>query len=176
MPSASEPPSSEIRQRLLLAAEKLTSHREDAEQILLQCADYFRGRHLLHRYAQEVGIELAKGYTDENIQLYYQLRHDGDIVGFISKGWEEPYYRLGESLRLKHNQLPAWKRHAAEISLLLATNGVALCPDWDKASAAQHLNLTINIPEAGFNKDTLAQTVETMAACVHKIKRMITCD
>ena len=166
----------EIRAKLLNVAEKLTARRDDADQILLQCADYFRNRYLLQSYAQEVGLILVNSYTNDEMQIYYELQWNGDTVGFISKGWAEPYYRLGQILCVAEDKLPIITRHSKDISILLATNGISFTSDRDEKKAMRYMNLTTNIPEAGFNKDTLAQAVTTMTACVYKIRGMIPCD
>ena len=173
LPAAASP--AEIRSRLLDTAEKLTARREDADQILLQCADYFHNRHLLQCYVQEVGLTLVNGHTDDELQIYYEIQWNGDTIGFISKGWEESFYRLGQILRVSEDKLPELKQHSKEISAFLAMNGIAITSDRDEKTAAHYMHLTINIPNAGFNKDTLSQAVETMTACVYKIKGIIPC-
>ena len=57
----------------------------------------------------------------------------------------------------------------------LATNGIAVTAEPDEAAATYRLNLTMNIADAGFNRDTLLHAVETLSACVLRLREAILC-
>jgi hypothetical protein len=168
-------PPDDVHCVLLKTAMQLTTNGSEAETVLQQCADYFRNKRLLQTHAASCGLNLVNESISECMQIYFEVQAEGAIKGFISCGWDEPGFRVGQVVMVPIEHMPELQLHAQEIMQLLARNGIAITTDPDDEQAVHYLNLTINIPDAGFNAATLSQAVWTMNACVEQIKKTIPC-
>jgi hypothetical protein len=168
-------PPDDARSILLKTITQLTANSAEAETLLQQSADYFRHKRLLQTHAASCGLNLVNEFISECMQIYFEVQAEGAIKGFISRGWDEPGFRVGQVVMVTIEHVPELQLHAQEIMQLLARNGIAITTDPDDEQTVHYLNLTINIPDAGFNAATLSQAVWTMDACVEQIKKTIPC-
>jgi len=169
-------PSNETHVLLVRAATEWTDSEDNAEKLLRQCADYFRNKRLLRRYIRERGLTLANEDTTEKLQIYFEITFEKETLAFISRGWDESGFRLGQVLNISKSHELELRKHPKEISHFLASNGVAITADEDEAKGLHYLNLTINIPDAGFNRETLLDALTVLTACVTRIKGIIPCE
>ena len=171
-----EQPAGDAHLLLLKAATEWTGSEADAEKLLQQCADYFHNKRLLQRHIKRRGLKLANEFTSAQLQLYFEITFEGETLAFISRGWDESGFRLGQVLCIAKKHAPELRQQTKEISKLLATNGIAITGDEDAATGDHHLNLTINIPDAGFNAKTLSDALIVLSACIARIKGTLPCD
>ncbi|MCX7006677.1 MAG: hypothetical protein NTY53_05410 [Kiritimatiellaeota bacterium] len=167
-------PVADVRNVLLKAVEELTTNEVEAESALRQCADHFRNKHLLQHHVSAGGFTLTNEFTNQDMQIYGEITFEKETLAVISRGWDEPGFRLGQVLNISKDHMPELQQHSKEIMTLLATNGIAVTADSD--ADTHHLNLTFNIHDAGFNTQTLSDALVTISACIARIKATIPCE
>ena len=108
--------------------------------------------------------------TNEHLEIYYDIqtreKHD---VGYISKGWEDPGFRVGNVIQVplarikaKQDQLPALMKHCA-------TRGFAMTGK-KLAGNIFEFHLDSVIYAEGFNKKVLEQVLECLSDCTDKVR------
>ena len=171
-----KPSPAAIRGVLLETVEKLATDSTEAEQLLLQCAGYYHNHRLIHRYAGELGLELTRGTANASLQVYYDIQRHGGDWGYISRGWEEPGFRLGQVLKVPNDRLPELRRCSEGIIRALAARGIAITIEPDQATNTHDLQLTTNISDAGFNPEALLHSLQIMFDSVQQIRRTVPCE
>jgi hypothetical protein len=108
--------------------------------------------------------------TNEHLELYYDIHaSDHRDVGYISKGWEDPGFRVGNVIQMPVNWVEAKKKHLPTLMKHCATRGVAMTGEKLNGDTFEfHLDSVIY--SDGFNQKVLAQIVECLSECVKKIR------
>jgi len=139
--------------------------------ILTQCQSHVKNRIMIEGLAKECGVALSGFVTNERLELYYDLkqgRHDG---GYISKGWDDPGFRVGEII-----DVPKWnnadmKEHLYALLTYCATQGVAVTIE-EKGNLIE-LHLDSVIYSEGLNKRVFEQLLHHLQECVEKARELI---
>ena len=85
-----------LRQQIFaLLRESLTSVEEDLDA-LSQCVVHIRNRKIVEGIARECGLTPARFLANEALELYYDIKRGRHEMGYISKGWEDPGFRIGD--------------------------------------------------------------------------------
>jgi hypothetical protein len=142
-----------------------------AAKVLAQCHRHIQNRAMVEGMAKESGLQLDGFRTNEDLELYYDIAKDGHDVGFISKGWDDPGFRVGELLVLPADSLDAFRGRAPQIMDFCSTSGVVctgrLTPE------GLELSLLDNIYSEGFNIATFLQTLESVHNCAAKVRAIV---
>lgn len=142
-----------------------------AAKALAQCHRHIQHRATLEAMANESGLQLDGFQTNEDLELYYAIAKDGHDVGFISKGWDDPGFRVGELLVLPADSLDAFRARAPQIMDFCSTNGV-VCTG-RLTPAGLELSLLDNIYSEGFNIATFLQTLEAVHICAARVRAIM---
>ena len=160
-----------LREQILaLLKESTTSAQEDLEA-LRQCAAQIRDRAIVGGIAQECGLTLAGFRTDGALELYYNIKHGRHDLGFISKGWEEPGFRLGDLVEIGWWDADLVKVNTPQIMRFCAGRGIALSIQ-EKPQGVE-LQLDGVIYSDGFNRETFIQTLDSLNVCVEHIEALL---
>jgi len=160
-----------LREQILaLLKESTTSTQEDLEA-LWQCVAHIRNRSIVGSIAQECGLTLAGFLTNDALELYYNIKRGRHDLGFISKGWEDPGFRVGELVEIGWWDRDVLKANSHDIMRVCATNGIAMTIQ--EAPSSMTLQLDGVIYSEGFNRQTFLQTLESLNACVERIHALI---
>ena len=160
-----------LREQILaLLKESTTSTQEDLEA-LWQCVAHIRNRSIVGSIAQECGLTLAGFLTNDALELYYNIKRGRHDLGFISKGWEDPGFRVGELVEIGWWDRDVLKANSHHVMRVCATNGIAMTIQ--EAPSSMTLQLDGVIYSKGFNRQTLLQTLDSLNACVEKIHTLI---
>ena len=165
-----------IRGALLDAAQKMAANPAEAEQLLQQCAGYYHNNRLIQRCADELGLELTNGAANAALQVYYDIQRNGGDWGYLSRGWEEPGFRVGQVLDVPNDKLPEFRQHAERIIRDLAARGIAITIEAEPEGAPSQLHLTVNLPAAGFNPNMLLDSLTNLFEATRTIRKAIPCD
>jgi len=76
---------------------------EKALEALSQCQAHITNRILVERTAKECGLRLSRFLTNKDLELYYDLKQGRHDVGYISKGWNDPGFRVGDLFYIPNN-------------------------------------------------------------------------
>ena len=138
----------------------------DVVRVPVQLANQKLVWHTLNR----CGFRTCGFNTNEHLEVYYDIqtreKHD---VGYISKGWEDPGFRVGNVIELpmarikaKQDQLPALMKHCA-------TRGFAMTGE-KLAGDSFEFHLDSVIYADGFNKRVLYKVLECLSDCTDKLR------
>jgi len=160
-----------IRDRIFALLKKKRAPFEDALKALSQCEAHIRNRMMVENIARECGLKLSRFLANDQLELYYDLKRGRHDMGYISKGWEDPGFRIGDLIRMDKWKEESFKANAYEILRFCATNGIVMTVEEDKDTIT--LQMEGVIYSEGFNKDTFLKTLETLNECVEKAQDLI---
>jgi hypothetical protein len=142
-----------------------TSAEEDLTA-LLQCAAHIRNRIIVEQTAKECGLRLSGFRTNDDLELYYDLKQGRHDVGYISKGWDDPGFRVGDLIKVPKANIPALKAHAYDLLKFCATRGVVVT--FEENADVVEVQMDSVIYSDGFNKKVFEQVLSYLNGCVEK--------
>jgi len=108
--------------------------------------------------------------TNEHLELYYDIETlENRDVGYISKGWEDPGFRVGNVVKVPTGQIEARKASLPMLMNHCATRGVAMTGE-RLAGGTFEFHLDSVIYTDGFNPKVLAQVLECLTDCTEKVR------
>ena len=160
-----------LRDHIFSLLNKKKASFEDALKALSQCEAHIRNRMIVESVAGECGLKLSRFLANDQLELYYDLKRGRHDVGYISKGWEDPGFRIGDLIEMEKRKEESFKVNAYEILRFCATNGIVLTVEETKDTIT--LQMEGVIYSEGFNKDTFSKTLETLNECEEKVQKLI---
>jgi hypothetical protein len=160
-----------LRDQIFALLNKKKASFEDALKALSQCEAHIRNRMTVEKIAKECGLKLPRFLANEELELYYDLKRGRHDMGYISKGWEDPGFRIGDLIEIEKSKEELFKGNAYEILRFCATNGIVLTVEEAKETIT--LQMEGVIYSEGFNKDTFLKTLETLNECVEKTQELL---
>jgi len=160
-----------IRDRIFVLLEKKKASFEDALKALSQCEAHIQNRMMVENIATECGLKLSRFLASDELELYYDLKRGRHDMGYISKGWEDPGFRIGDLIDMEKWKEESFKANAYQILRFCATNGIVITVEETKDKIT--LQMEGVIYSEGFNKDTFLKTLETLNECVQKAQDLI---
>jgi hypothetical protein len=162
---------SPLRDRLFeLLRDSPSSAAEDL-QALLQCATQIQDRFLVEKTARECGLRLSGFRSNDDLEFYYDMREGRRDVGYISKGWDDPGFRVGDIVEVPKSSLASVKQQAYAILKFCAVNGVVVTVE-EKADTIE-LQMDSVIYSDGFSKRVFEQVLHHLGICVEKAQEMV---
>jgi hypothetical protein len=140
-------------------------------QALSQCVAHLSNRALVEGIARECGLSLVRFLTNDALELYYDIKRGRHEMGYISKGWEDPGFRIGDLVQIGEWDRDVLKGHSHHIMRFCAMNGIAMTIPETPTTIALQLDGVIY--SEGFNQDTFLKTLDSLNACVEKIRTLI---
>ncbi len=147
-----------------------TSGKEDL-QALSQCASHIRNTAIVQSIAKEQGLRLSKCRVDQHMELYYDISQGRHGLGYISKGWTDPGFRIGDLFPVSREAAESFKPHIFELLKFCATNGITVT--MQENGGKIDLTMDAVIYSEGFNKATFKNTLEALSECVEKAAELI---
>jgi hypothetical protein len=160
-----------LRGHIFSLLNKKKASFEDALKALSQCEAHIRNRMIVESVAGECGLKLSRFLANDQLELYYDLKRGRHDVGYISKGWEDPGFRIGDLIEMEKWKEESFKANAYEILRFCATNGIVMTVEETKDTIT--LQMEGVLYSEGFNKDTFSKTLETLNECVEKVQKLI---
>jgi hypothetical protein len=153
--------------------EVLRNSRTSAEEdlaALLQCAAHIRNRIIVEQTARECGLKLSGFRANDDLELYYDLKQGRHDVGYISKGWDDPGFRVGDLVEVPNANIPALKTHAYALLKFCATRGIVVTIE--EKSEAVEIQMDSVIYSDGFNRKVFEQVLHYLNVCVEKAEEL----
>lgn len=160
-----------LRDQIFGLLNKKKASFEDALKALSQCEAHIQNRVMVEKIAKECGLKLSRFLVNEELELYFDLKRGRHDMGYISKGWEDPGFRIGDLIEIEKSKEELFKGNAYEILRFCATNGIVLTVEETKDTIT--LQMEGVIYSEGFNKDTFLKTLETLNECVEKTQELL---
>lgn len=160
-----------LRAQVFTLLNKHTVSAETALKVLTQCQAHVSNRMMIERISKECGVKLSGFRTTEHMELYYVIKQGRHDIGYISKGWDDPGFRVGEII-----EVPTWentdmKEHLYALLTFCATRGVTVTIEETKGSIELHLDSVIY--SEGMNKRVFEQVLRYLQECVGKGHELI---
>jgi len=147
-----------------------TSPQEDLAA-LFQCATHIRNRLLIETTARECGLKLSRFQMNDALELYYDLKQGRDDVGFISKGWDDPGFRVGSVVEVPKWKLDAVKDHTYGLLKYCATRGIVLTVETKDDVIEYQMGSVIY--SDGFNTEVFVQVLRSLNECTDKANELL---
>ena len=166
------PPDSINRQGRSLASAILRTIDETdpprgvALSALSYCRNQFENRTIVETAILVSGCSPTGFLCNEDMELYYDIAKDGDEVAFISKGWDDPGFRLGELVTVSGDKI----HRLEDVRKFCATNGIVMSFQENEMSDYEVVLESV-IYSTGFDGRTFAQALSTLIECSDKLKR-----
>ncbi len=160
-----------LRNQIFEVLRKSRTSAEEDLTALLQCAAHIRNRIIVEQTAKECGLKLSGFRANDELELYYDLKQGRHEVGYISKGWNDPGFRVGDLVSVPRDNIDNVKANAYRLLKFCATRGVVLTLEEKPGSV--ELQMDSVIYSEGFNKSVFAQVLNYLNVCVEKAEELI---
>jgi hypothetical protein len=108
--------------------------------------------------------------TGDSLELYYDIARGQQDIGYISKGWEDPGFRIGDLIQIPKRRAAQFRSTIKQIRKLCAVNGIGVTVERTKDTIEIQVDGVIY--NEGFSKKTFKKTLETLNECVQNIRQM----
>lgn len=160
-----------LRTQIFALLNKKKVPPELALNILTQCQSHVRHRIMIEGLGKECGVRLSGFLTNEHLELYYDLKQGRHDVGNISKGWDDPGFRVGELVYVPKWNSADMKEHLYTLLTFCATQGVAVTIE-EKEKFIE-IQFDSVIYSEGLNKRVFKQVLHHLQECVEKAHELI---
>jgi hypothetical protein len=157
-------------QLFALLSNSKTSVEQDLKA-LTQCVSHIRNRILIEKAARGCKLKLSGFLVNDALELYYDLKRGREEIGYVSKGWEDPGFRIGDIVTIPKSKAARFKASLPQIRNFCATNGIAMTVSKSKESIEIQMDGVIY--SEGFNKKTFVNTLDTLHECVETAKDLM---
>ena len=146
----------------LFNTEEIKEHKERLQHDRI-CA--------VKKCADELELTLLGFLTNEALELYYNVYKDNDPVCYISKGWGDPGFRIGELIEIDRS-IPDFKEKFCHIFKICSSNLVSINVSHAKSDKVE-LNLAIGVYEKGFNGEVLREALDSLQGSLRQIRPLV---
>jgi len=161
----------DIKKRLnaWIEVQKLTD--EESIKLLGSVFDQRRNIRLVSENAQKVDFKLERFISNDRLELYFDIFKKDKSVGYISKGWSDPGFRVGEFFEMPKDD-SAFKEKFFKVFQACSKNLISVGVS-EKVPGVAGISLEIGIYKDGFNEKVLKEAVDTLEETVDRIKLIL---
>lgn len=152
-----------LRAMIVRAAEESRLARGAVLRVLDQSRHYSEARTEVETAVAVAGCRAAGFLWNKALAIYCDVSKGGREVAFLSKGWDDPGYRLGQMLTIPRAPVARFHGRHESLQRLLLTNGIT-CNIKPTADGLEVV-LEYLLYAAGFNGKTLSQSLTTSMEC-----------
>lgn len=134
---------------------------------LAQCQAHIENRTIVEQTLKECGLRSSEFKTNEHLELYYDIEQGKRDVGYISKGWDDPGFRIGDIVEVPKWKIAALREHAYVLLKYCATRGVVMTVKENDDDSVE-LQMDSVIYSDGFNEKVFVQVLHYLTECVQK--------
>jgi hypothetical protein len=127
---------------------------------------------LLRRCINKLGLKLKRFLTNDKLELYFDVYRNRKNICYISKGWGDPGFRIGELVEL-NKASPNFKENFYEIFKICSRNLISIGL-FEQGKNKIEISLEIGIFQHGFNEKVLKETIRTMGDTMRRIGIFLT--
>lgn len=167
----SEEEGNKLRDRIFGVLRNSRTSAEEDLTALLHCAAHIANRTIVEQTAKECGLRPCNLQANNDLELYFDLKDGRQDVGYISKGWEDPGFRVGDLVSVPRSRIGKLRANSYRLLKFCATRGVTLTMEEKEVSIVLHMDSVIY--SDGFNKSVLTQVVHYLRICVEKAEELM---
>ncbi len=151
---------------ILMTIDDARPSRGVALSALAYCRNQFENRTIVETAVLVSGCRATNFFCNEDLELYYDIAKNGGDVAYISKGWDDPGFRLGETITIAGSKIGCLE----EAKRFCDTNGVVLSFTENEESDYEVMIEQL-IYSTGFDGLTFAKALSTLVECSERLKR-----
>jgi len=150
---------------ILRAIDEADPPRGVALSALSYCRNQFENRTNVETAILVSGCSTTGFLWNEDLELYYDIAKDREEVAFISKGWDDPGFRLGQLVTVSGDKIDRLE----DVKKFCGTNGIVMSFQENDESGYEVV-LEQVIYSTGFDGRTFSQALSTLIECSDKLK------
>ncbi len=144
-----------------------------AEELLEMSRKQERNIELVQSCAKKVGLELMDFLSNDVLELYYNVyTSDGEDICYISKGWDDEGFRVGNIKDLSQYTQNLQDKFT-RIFKACAKNLISIDVLNRKSGHEMTLSLEIPIYQNGLTEEVLSEVVNNMRSTMQDINRIL---
>ena len=143
----------------------------EALRALAQCQAHIENRMIVEHTLKECGLRPSGFNSNEHLELYYDIVQGKREIGYISKGWDDPGFRVGDVIEVSKWKIAALKEHAYTLLKYCATRGVVMTVEENDDDSVK-LQMDSVVYSDGFNKKVFAQVLHYLNECTAKAQQL----
>ncbi len=156
-------PIHDLRTALFAALNSSDLGRSGQLRALEQCRAQLENRTLVESALLISGYDGADFCWNDQLEIYLDIKRNGEEGGFISKGWTDPGFRVGDVVIIPAEGIKSFNARAKDVHDLCSTNGFA-CTVTLSSDRCEVL-IECVIYSTGFDGRTLSQSLSALAKC-----------
>jgi len=137
---------------------------------LAQCQAHIQNRMIVEQTLKECRLRPTGFNANEHLELYYDIAQGKREVGYISKGWDDPGFRVGDVIEVSKLKIATLKEHAYALLKYCATRGIVMTVEENDNSVKIQMDSVIY--SDGFNKKVFAQVLHYLTECTAKAEQL----
>lgn len=153
----------------LLNAHKVSP--DTALNTLAQCHSHVRNRVNIEEMVRACGMTASGFLSNEHLELYYDLKQGRHAVGYVSKGWDDPGFRIGEIVEVPKWQIADMEEHLCALIEFCTVQGVTITVTENDASI--ELQLEAVVYSEGMRREVFEQVVHHVHLCIENAHELI---
>ncbi len=161
----------DVKKRLNAWIEKQNLTDEDAFKALEAILNQRKNVSLVRKNAKKAGLKLERFISNRALEVYFDMLIKGRNVGYISKGWDDPGFRIGEYFEMEKG-IPSFKEKFYKTFQLCSGNLISVSVS-EKTPGRVGISLEIGIYQDGFSSKVLKSAVDTIESTMRKIKGLL---
>jgi len=161
----------DVKKRLNSWIEKQNLTEEETCSALEAILNQRKNIVLVKKNAKKAGLRLERFISNNVLEIYYDILIKDRAVGYISKGWTDPGFRVGEYFELEKG-MSSFKEKFYKIFRVCSGNLVSLSVS-EKTPRKIGVSLEIAIYKNGFNDKVLKEVVGTLESTMRKINLLL---
>lgn len=131
----------------------------------------YKDKQLVEQTAEEIGLKVGGFQTNDELEIYYVISNDKKDICYISKGWGDPGFRVGEYIEIDKG-IPCFKEKFYGIYKACAGNLISV----DVSEATPNkvlLCFQIGLYQKGFNEEVLTEAIDSLEDTLQKIRAIL---
>ena len=160
----------DIKKRLNAWIEKQNLRDEDATKALEMILNQRKNISLIQKNAKKAGLRVERFITNSALEVYFDILRKNRNIGYISKGWDDPGFRIGEYFEMEKNA-PSFKENFYKVFKLCSGNLISVGVS-EKTPGKVGVSLEIGIYKDGFSSKVLKSAVATLEETMCRIKEL----
>ena len=160
-----------LRDQIFKLIETQSISHDQIIRALAECRNYYIDQAVLEKIAKESGYKLSNFQTNQFLELFYDISKGRYDIGYISKGWKDPGYRIGNILAIPSVRMRALQDCILKIMNICAVRGFSTTIMDKKDYAELHIDAVAYTE--GFNQKVFVHMVENLNECVEKTYELL---
>ena len=124
---------------------------------------------ILRKYISKLGLELKGFQSNDALELFFNVKRDGDNICYISKGWNDPGFRIGEYMEI-NKSIPDFKEKFYKIFKACSKNIIAI--DISEPEKGK-IGLNFQIGLYDLNEKILTEAIDVLGDSLKKIRLLL---